>query len=88
VKESEKTYLPQTKMVRTSLFATPTQKLVESTSHTIEPQVDYYLSGILLYFFTSIVLQYCHFIGVESLPSTSYASESEIHREYSMLIHF
>ncbi|CAH1375564.1 unnamed protein product, partial [Tenebrio molitor] len=36
VKESEKTYLPQTKMVRTSLFATPTQKLVESTSHTIE----------------------------------------------------
>jgi hypothetical protein len=63
-------------------------ELVELTSHTIEPQVDYYLSGILLYFFTSIVLPYCHFIGVESLPSTSYASESEIHREYSMLIHF
>jgi hypothetical protein len=63
-------------------------ELVDSTSHITEPQVDYYLSGILLYFFTSVVLQYRHFIGVESLPSSSYASGSEIHHEYSMLIHF
>jgi hypothetical protein len=63
-------------------------ELVDSTSHITEPQVDYYLSGILFYLFTSVVLQYRHFIGVESLPSSSYASESEIHHEYSMLIHF